>query len=66
MDLKSPRELETTRMKLARLEKRVQILQSETGGDEELRELSMESLSRLINQLKEENARYEARHSVAR
>ncbi len=39
---------------------------NETGGDEELREASMESLMRLINQLKKEIARYEAHHAVRR
>lgn len=39
---------------------------TETNGDEEFREIEMESLKRFINQLKEEIARYEARRTVRR
>jgi hypothetical protein len=65
MSLRNEQELANTRTKLARLEVRHEILRSETGGDEELRELTMESLKRTINQFKEEIARYEA-HQTAR
>ena len=41
------------------------IHERETGGDEELREMSMESMRRLINQLKEEIIWKEA-HEAAR
>lgn len=64
MELKSERELETTREKLARLEARYQALLQDTDGDPRVRQLSMTSLKRLINQFKEEIARFEARHSV--
>ena len=47
-------------IKLARLEERNEALARETGGDEELREMMMESLQRSINQFKEEIARYHA------
>ncbi|HEV2970806.1 MAG TPA: hypothetical protein VGY55_12615 [Pirellulales bacterium] len=47
-------ELTNTRRKLTELERRYDAHEQENGGDEELRELSMESLKRLINQLKEE------------
>ena len=66
MDLRDERELANTREKLRRLEARYEAHCTETGGDEELREITMESLMRTINQLKEEIARYEARHPVAR
>jgi uncharacterized protein involved in exopolysaccharide biosynthesis len=66
MSLRNNQELVNTRTKLARLEARCQTLRSETGGDEELRELTMESLTRTINQFKEEIARYEAHHAVER
>ncbi|MBI4579855.1 MAG: hypothetical protein HY718_09145 [Planctomycetes bacterium] len=66
MDLRNEREVANTRTKLARLEARYAAHEQETGGDEELREITMESLTRLINQLKEEIARYEARHAVRR
>lgn len=49
-------ELANTRRKLELLEQRYAAHECETGGDEELREMSMESLARLINQLKEEIA----------
>ena len=65
MDLKSEREVANTRTKLTRLEARYETLRRETGGDEHVRELTMESLKRLINQFKEEIARYEA-HQPAR
>ena len=47
-------ELTNTRRKLGELERLYEAHEHETGGDEELREMSMESLKRLINQLKEE------------
>lgn len=64
MNLRNDTELANTRRKLARLESLYAARESETDGDEELRELTMESLSRIINQLKEEVARYEAHHAA--
>ena len=64
MSLRNERELANTQIKLARLEARYEALSSETGGDEELREMTMESLQRTINQFKEEIARFEAHHAV--
>lgn len=64
MNLKNEQEVATTRAKLALVEARFEALCSETGGDEELREMTMESLKRTINQFKEEIARYEAHHAV--
>jgi len=58
--------LANTRRTLARLEALYEADANETGGDEELREWTMESSTRTINQLKEEIARYEARHAVQR
>ena len=63
MNLQSHRELEATREKLRLLEERYEVNQREQGGDEHLRDLSMRSLKRLINQLKEEIGRFEARSS---
>jgi hypothetical protein len=51
-------------MKLARLEARYAASREQTGGDEELRELTLESLKRSINEFQEEIARYNARHAV--
>lgn len=66
MSLKTDRELANSRKKLSVLEEDFTSLASQTDDDEELRELTLESLKRLINQLKEEIARYEARHVVRR
>ena len=46
------------------LEERYETNQRGQGGDQHVRELSMRSLKRLINQLKEEIARFESRTSV--
>lgn len=58
-------ELANTRRKLQMLESLYEEDKRETGGDEELRGLEMQSLMRLINQLKEEILWAEA-HTVAR
>ena len=63
MSLQSQRELEATREKLRLLEERYEADNRQQGGDEHVRELSMRSLKRLINQLKEEIARFESRSS---
>jgi chromosome segregation ATPase len=47
-------ELANTRRKLRDLERRCEAHEHETGADEKLRDVSRESLKRLINQLKEE------------
>ena len=60
MSLRNERERVNTQNKLAFLEARYETLRAETGGDEELREMTMDSLKRTINQFKEEIARYEA------
>ncbi len=64
MSLQSHRELEATREKLRLLQERYEANKREQGGDEHMRELSMRSLKRLINQLKEEIARFESRTSL--
>ncbi len=65
MDLKSDRELANTKRKLRELEEGYAEAEADTK-DEHLRELELESLKRLINQLKEEIARYEAHQPVRR
>jgi hypothetical protein len=65
MTLRNRRELENTRAKLRLLEDRYEASKSEHDGDEHVRELSRISIKRLINQLKEEIARFEA-HAVPR
>ena len=64
MTLHSHRELEATRKKLRLLQERYEANQREQGGDEHVRELSMRSLKRLMNQLEEEIARFRSRTSV--
>ena len=46
------------------LEQRHEANQRQQGGDQHVREISMRSLKRLINQLKEEIARFESRGPV--
>lgn len=60
MILKNDIELANTRAKLARLEARYESLQNDTAEDEYVRELTMQSLKRYINQFKEEIARSQA------
>jgi len=64
VSLRSEREVQNTRRKLERLEALYAAHEAATGGDEELREMTMESLKRTINQFKEEIARYQAHHAV--
>jgi hypothetical protein len=64
MSLQSRRELEATREKLRLLEERYEAKRQDQGGDEHVRELSRRSLRRLINQLKEEIARFESRSTT--
>jgi hypothetical protein len=66
MSLNSEQELINTREKLARLEARYEAIRADTTLDERMREMSMTSLKRLINQFKEEIARYEAHQEAGR
>jgi hypothetical protein len=63
-ELKSEVEVTNTRKKLRLLEEICEEVRQRLGGDEALRDMELKSLTRLVNQLKEEIARYEARHSV--
>jgi uncharacterized small protein (DUF1192 family) len=65
MSLKNDAELENTREKLRELEERYALRRSEIALNPHVQELTLQSLKRLINQLKEEIARYEA-HRPAR
>ena len=65
MSLTNDIELANTRAKLARVEARFEVLRHDTVEDTHVREVTMRSLKRFINQLKEEIARYEA-HQPAR
>jgi hypothetical protein len=61
MDLKNDQELTVTREKLHSLEARYSAVQQDAKGDRHVQELTLRSLKRMINQMKEEIARYEAR-----
>ena len=60
MNLQSLPELQATREKLRLLEERFAANQRAQGGDQRVREISMRSLKRLINQLQEEIVRFES------
>jgi len=64
MTLQNDAQLQNTRRKLAELEAHFEARRKEEGGDEYVRELSLRSIKKLINQLKEEIARYEARQTA--
>ncbi len=64
MELKDQRELEATRAKLRLLEQRYEASRTETEPNARVKELSLRSLKRMINQLKEEIARFEANVST--
>jgi hypothetical protein len=61
MSIQSTRQLENTRRKLQMLESRLQELDAEPVVNPRTRELTKRSLKKLVNQLKEEIARFESR-----
>jgi len=61
MTLQSKRELEVTRHKLKMLEDQYEATRNRPGEDEHVRELTLQSLNKLINQLKEEIVRSQSR-----
>jgi hypothetical protein len=66
MSLQSRRQLENTRAKLKLLEVRLDELEKEPVVNARTREFTRLSLKKLINQLKEEIIRFEAREFAAR
>ncbi len=66
MNLGSDKELANTKRELQFLETSYDEVRTGPDEDEHIRELEMESLKRLINQLKEETARYEAHQPTRR
>jgi hypothetical protein len=60
MSINNEQELEVTREKLRLLEKRVAALGQESADDAHIRELTLRSLKSLMNQFREEIARYTA------
>ena len=65
MSLTSDRQLANTKRKLLLLEQSYEEARTDPEQNEHIREVTMESLMRLINQFKEEIVRYEA-HQVVR
>ncbi len=65
MTMKSPRELENTRKKLQELEQQYEAARQESHGNEYARDLELRSLKGLINQFKEDIARFVA-HTATR
>jgi hypothetical protein len=63
--LRNDRELANTKRKLELLEQSYEEARNDPEEDEHVREVTLESLTRLINQFKEEIIRYEA-HQPAR
>jgi len=66
MSLNNQREVSNTREKLRLLQSMHAEASAESEGDAEVRQAELESLARQIKQLKEEIARYEARHAARR
>ncbi len=64
MSIQSKRQLENTRAKLKLLEDRLRDLDCEPVANVRTRELTRQSMKKLVNQLKEEIVRFEA-HKVA-
>ena len=60
MSINSVHQLETTHAKLALLEQRINVLKAEPTTNSRTRELSRRSLQQLINDLREEIARFHA------
>jgi len=65
MSVENRRQLENTRTKLQELEQLYTKTEQASSGDKHVRELTLRSLKKRINQFKEEIARFEARASEA-
>jgi hypothetical protein len=64
MELRSQRECDNTREKLRLLEEHYERKRKEPADNAYVRELTLGSLKKTINQLKEEIARFECRRST--
>jgi hypothetical protein len=62
--LRSDRELANTRSKLLLLEDEYEATRNDSSEDAFVRDVTMRSLKRLMNQLQEEISRYEAHHGI--
>ena len=65
MSIENRRQLENTRMKLQELEQLYTKTRQRPAANEHVRELTLRSLKKRINQFKEETTRFEARVSRA-
>ena len=67
MSIQTQHELENTRVKLRQIEDRYATLSAEhvESGQEKVREWTLQSLKKLINQFNEEIARFESRVSTS-
>jgi septation ring formation regulator EzrA len=65
MSIENRRQLENTRLKLQELEQLYTKMRQEPTTNEHVRELTLRSLKKRINQFKEEIARFKARVSPA-
>ena len=63
MSIENRRQLENTRAKLAELEQLYTKTSQAPAADEHVRELTLRSLKKRVNQFREEIARFEARAS---
>jgi hypothetical protein len=61
MNLENDTQLANTRMKLRSLEEHYELSSQDRSGTPQQREISLRSIKRIINQLKEEIALYECR-----
>jgi hypothetical protein len=61
MELMDEREVDATRQKLRSLEARYQVVSQDPAESAHVQELTLRSLKRMINQMKEEIARFESR-----
>ncbi|MBI4578104.1 MAG: hypothetical protein HY718_00285 [Planctomycetes bacterium] len=66
MTLRDDTELANTHEKLREVESWYEELRDDRSEDEQVRQLTLRSFKRLINQLKEEIARYEAHHAACK
>ena len=64
MDLKNEQEVDVTREKLRSLESRYEAVKQDHGTHAHILELTLRSLKRMINQMKEEIVRFESRESL--
>ena len=65
MELKDDLKVTVTREKLQSLEARYESVRRDSAGDAHLQELTLRSLKRLINQMKQEIIRFESHATVS-